>query len=327
VGNAPDAAGQTAAPLPPPALAWSWTDAARGLAFAAPTLVVTTVNPQIGLPLAVGVLPGCLLPLPGPRRARILIFLIGSLIGFSLFVGGAIAHLPTVASAAALVAGTTAAALSATRVRGGQIILTLVAPLTAAGLSYGDDWTTPVAAALLLAAGSLFAWLVSLAWPERPATTRAPQPLPDRPTMLRYGLLLGSGAAVAYLIASALRVDHPGWAPAACLLVARPVTGLLKTRAAGRSMAVTLGALASMAVVAAELPNPVLAGIAGATVIAAAATRASRWYITSAFTTFSSFSFCSAPTPTKPSRRCPNALVKLFSESPSRSSSASSSRR
>jgi uncharacterized membrane protein YccC len=115
--------------------------------------------------------------------------------------------------------------------------------------------------------------------------------------MLRYGLLLGSGAAVAYLIASALHLDHPGWAPAACLLVARPVTGLLKTRAAGRSIAVTLGALASMAVIAAELPNRVLAGVGGATVIAAAATRASRWYITSAFTTFLVFLLLLGPDP------------------------------
>ena len=120
MGIAPDAAAHTGAPLHQPALAWSWADAARGLAFAAPTIVVSTINPQIGLTLGVGVLPGCLLPLPGPRRARILIFLIGSLIGFSLLVGGAIAHLPTVASAAALVAVTTAAALSATRFRGGQ---------------------------------------------------------------------------------------------------------------------------------------------------------------------------------------------------------------
>jgi hypothetical protein len=52
VGNAPDGAAQTAAPRPQPALAWSWIDAARGLAFAAPTIVVTTINPQIGLPSA-----------------------------------------------------------------------------------------------------------------------------------------------------------------------------------------------------------------------------------------------------------------------------------
>ena len=52
-----------------------------------------------------------------------------------------------------------------------------------------------------------------------------------------------------------------------------------------------------MAVVAAELPNPVLAGIAGAAVIAAAATRASRWYITSAFTTFLVFLLLLGPNP------------------------------
>ena len=94
-------------------------------------------------------------------------------------------------------------------------------------------------AALLLIAGSTYAWLVPLVWAARPAAERL-QFRPERIAKLRYGLLLGTGAALAYLIASASHLDHPGWAPADCLLVARPATGLLKTRATGRILAVAV---------------------------------------------------------------------------------------
>ena len=276
---------RTAAPLPGPALVWSWPDAARGLVYALPAALATAADPAVGVPLALGVLPACLLPLPGPRRSRVVIAVVGLVCGAALFVGGALAHLPTIVTALALVAVVVAAALASAGRPGGRLLLVLAAPLTAAGLSY-DDWGTSTSAALLLAAGAVYAWAVSLLWPARPAVSRAQVDLPSRDDMVRYGLLLGSGAAVAYVVAVTAGVDHPGWAPAACLLVARPDAGQLWSRAVGRVVAVLLGALAAVAVVAAELPSPVLAVVAALVVSTAAATRASRWYITSAFTTF-----------------------------------------
>jgi len=275
----------TTAPTPGGPVVWSWPDAVRGLVYAVPAAIATAADPAVGVPLALGVLPACLLPLPGPRRARVVIVVVGFLCGASLFVGGALAHLPTVLTAFALVAVVVATALASAGRPGGRLLLVLAAPLTAAGLSY-DEWSTSASAALLLAAGAAYAWAVSLLWPARPAVTRAPAVLPTRRDMLTYGLLLGSGAAVAYLVAAGAGVDHPGWAPAACLLVARPDAGLLWSRAVGRVVAVLLGALAAVGVVAAELPSPVLAVIAALVVGTAAATRGSRWYITSAFTTF-----------------------------------------
>ena len=55
-----------------PRLRWSWPDAARGLVYAVPAAVTTAVDPPTGVPLALGVLPACLLPLPdhdGPARS------------------------------------------------------------------------------------------------------------------------------------------------------------------------------------------------------------------------------------------------------------------
>jgi hypothetical protein len=266
-------------------VAWSWPDATRGLVYAVPAVVVTAVDPAAGVPLAVGVLPACLLPLPGPRRARALVAVVGLLCAASLLLGGVLVHLPTLLTALGLAAVVVAAAIASAVRPAGRVLLVLAAPLTAIGLSYGD-WRTSVAAALLMLAGAAYAWAVSLLWPATPARSRPHAPLPSRPAMVRYGLFVGSGAALAYLVAAGLGLDHPGWAPAACLLVARPDAALLRSRALGRAVAVLLGALAAVAVLAADLPTPVLAALAGLVVSGAAATRGSRWYVTSAFTTF-----------------------------------------
>ncbi|HET7822046.1 MAG TPA: FUSC family protein [Ornithinibacter sp.] len=263
---------------------WSWPDAARGLAYALPALAVTAVDPAAGVPLAVGVLPACLLPLPGPRRARALIVVVGLICAASLLVGGVLAHLPTLLTALGLAGVVVAAAVAASARPAGRLLLVLAAPLTAIGLSYGD-WATSLGAAALMVGGSTYAWLVSLLWPARPARTRPDPALPTRAAMLRYGALLGSGAALAYLVAAGLGQDHPGWAPAACLLVARPDAALLRSRAVARALAVAVGALTAVVVLAADLPAPALALVTALAVTAAAATRGSRWYVTSAFTT------------------------------------------
>ena len=66
-------------------------------------------NPQLGVPLVVGVLPATLLGIPPRRRARIVILIIGVLIGASLFLGGVLAHLELLGTAVVLVIGCAAA--------------------------------------------------------------------------------------------------------------------------------------------------------------------------------------------------------------------------
>lgn len=268
-----------------PALVWSWPAALAGVVYALPAGLVALADPPSGVPLAVGVLPAAILPLPGPRRARIAILLVGVVAGVSLFVGGVLAHLPSVATAVLLLLAVAGAAVLSTVAPRGQVVLVLGVPLVAAGLSY-DDYATSSGAALLLVAGSAYAWLVSLAWPDHEAADRGDRELPDRRTMLGYGVRLGIAAALAYLAAVALDLDHPGWAPAACLLVARPQVDLLQSRGVGRVAAVAAGAVAAGLVLGADPPDPVYAVLAVALLASAAATCTSRWYITSGFTTF-----------------------------------------
>jgi uncharacterized membrane protein YccC len=103
--------------------------------------------------------------------------------------------------------------------------------------------------------------------------------------MLDYGIRMGVAAAIVYAIAAGLDLDHPGWAPAACLLVARPQLDLLQSRGVGRVLSVTVGALAAALLLLADPANYVYAIVAVAVLAAAAATAGSHWYITSAFTT------------------------------------------
>ena len=269
-----------------PALAWSWPDGLRGLVFAVPAGLVTLRDPSAGVPLALGVRPATVLALPGPRRARILLLIVGVLCGLSLLLGGAIAHLGVVGGAMALWLVVVAAAWASAHAPGGQLLLVLAAPLTAAGTSFAD-WSSAAGACLLMVAGALYAWLVSLLWPPRAATPRVAAPTrPDIRPLLDYGVRMGAAAAIAYLITDSLGLDHPGWAPAACLLVARPSVDLLRLRGVGRVIAVALGAVLAATVVRLDSPAPVLAASLVVVLVATAGSRASRWYITSLFTTY-----------------------------------------
>lgn len=275
----------------PPSLVWAWSRALTGAVYALPAAVAALSDPSAGVPLAVGVLPAALLPVPPRRRSRAIIAVVGVLAGASLFLGGVLAHLPELLGAVALLLVVVAAALLTTRLPAGRLVLYLCAPLMAAGLSY-DDYATSAETFALLSAGACYAWLVSLAWPSREAPARpdpvrpSPPALPSRPVMLRYGVRLGTAAALAYLAAAELELDHAGWAAAACLLVSRPQLDLLRSRGVGRVLAVVVGALLAAVTLAVQPSNAVYSALVVLVLAAVAATAGSRWYITSAFTTY-----------------------------------------
>jgi hypothetical protein len=256
-----------------------------GVVYAIPATVTALSNPQLGVPLAVGVLPATLLGIPPKRRSRIVILVVGIMIGASLFIGGLLAHLPFIGTAVLLVAAVVGAALLASIVPAGRLVLSLCVPLVAAGLSY-TDYRSSAATFLLMSLGAAYAWLVALLWPVRSATERPSDPLPPRRAMLDYGLRMGIAAAIVYAVALSLELDHPGWAPAACLLVARPQLDLLQSRGIGRLISVIVGAVAAAGFLRAGPPDIVYAALIVVVISCPAATAGSRWYITSAFTTF-----------------------------------------
>jgi hypothetical protein len=95
-------------------------------------------------------------------------------------------------------------------------VLVLCAPLVAAGLSY-DDYASSAQTLLLLSLGAAYACLVAMLWPAHRAPQRPQAQLPDRKSMLAYGIRLGLAAAIVYAIVAGMGLDPPaGHPPRAC---------------------------------------------------------------------------------------------------------------
>lgn len=265
-------------------LTWRWSGFGLGVLLALPALVVSPWSPTFALALGIGVLPAAAYGLAPRRRARIAALLVGALSAIGLLVGSLLALWPVVA-VIAVFALAVLASINAPRGRLAQLVLILVLPMMGIGLSFVPS-TATVALAGCILAGSVYAWLVSLLWPQ----TQAP-PLPAASmargrAMLVYGILLGSAAALAAAIGFLLDLEHVGWATGAVLLVMRPVRGQLIARSVGRAASVLVGALLA-AGFAALSPGPLIIGAAIALIIGAlSAMQASRWYVAPGFTTF-----------------------------------------
>lgn len=264
-----------------PGLAWSWSDAALGAAYALPAAAVAlSDDPARGLALAVGVLPAAIVGLAPKRRGRLAIIALGVLTGLPMLLGGVLAGVPAVAVVTIALLGVGAALLAA-RAPIGQVVMVLSLPMVGVGLSYSDVGKAASLAALMVA-GSVFACLVSMLWPEGERTSR-PKAAP--PT-LAYGVRLGAAGATAAAVGFILGLEHVGWACAAALLVMRPAAEMQRLRSAGRILAVAIGALVAIGLVRLD-PAAGWYGLAAiAAVAGAAGTRRSRWYVTSAFTTY-----------------------------------------
>src|SRR5262249_37651263 len=143
-----------------------------------------------------------------------------------------------------------------------------------------------VSIGLLLVVGSLAATLISLPWPEQPPAGRPPSVLMSREAALRYGARLGLAAASAAAISYASGTDHPGWAPAAVLFIMRPQDEMQQLRSWGRVISVFIGGLVGAWLLSLDPSDAVLALSVVVALACAAATHASRWYVSPLFTTF-----------------------------------------
>lgn len=262
-------------------ISWQWPQAALGAVYALPAAVAMLSDPPTGLALATGVLPAAILGLAPRRRGRLAVIVMGALTGLPLFLGSLLAGVPWLAVAAIAGLGVAAAALAA-RSRLGLIAMTLSLPMVGVGLSYTDLGQSAGLAGLMIA-GSVYAFVVSLLWPEHQPR---PAPAPPLPPTLAYGVRLGAAGATAAAIGFLAGFDHVGWACAAALLVMRPSADMQRLRSVGRLAAVASGALAAIAIVRLDPPVAVYSAAAILAVAGAAATNRSRWYVTSAFTTF-----------------------------------------
>jgi hypothetical protein len=260
---------------------WDWSAATLGAIYALPGAVVILSDRPRGLALVLGVLPAAIVGLMPTRRGRLAIIVLGTAIGFPMFIGGLLADVPVLAVVAIAGLGIGSALLAA-RVRFGQVAMTLSLPMVGVGLSYPDLGKAAGLAGLMVL-GSIFACVASMFWPERtPAQAPAAAPTPT----LGYGVRLGAAGATAAAIGFLLDLEHVGWACAAALLVMRPAAEMQRLRSVGRIVAVAIGALAAIGFVRLTPVAWVYSLAAIAALTACGATHRSRWYVTPAFTTF-----------------------------------------
>jgi hypothetical protein len=268
-----------------PNLAWDWSNAALGAAYALPAAALIVDDLAKGLALAVGVLPPALVGLAPKRRERIAVVALGALTGTSIFIGGVLAGVQVLAVAAIAAFGIGAAMLAA-RWRLGMVAMLFSLPMVGIGLSYPVGKAAVVAGLMVL--GGILACLISMLWPERDSAPHAgvESPQPSPPPTLGYGLRLGAAGASAAAIGFLFHLDHVGWACAAALLVMRPAAEMQRLRSVGRVLSVAVGALAAIALLHLS-PSPIWYSLAAIAALGGAAgTHGSRWYLTPAFTTF-----------------------------------------
>jgi hypothetical protein len=254
-------------------LVWSWRNAAFGAVISTvAVIVIVTGNVEDGLYLLIGAIPAAILGLPPHRKDRRKVIIIGALFAVSVMVGSILAQWAAVAVVGMFLMGL-GAALLATRKELGYAVLTICLPLAATGLTY-DGLDESVGVSALFVIGSAIAFLGALCFPEYQA------PPPAEPPLLTIA------AALATAIGFSFGAEHTGWIVISTLLVMRPTDDMMKLRSAGRAISVFIGAVVAAWLLTQDLSPAAIAVVGAGAIISAAATNASRWYITPAFTTF-----------------------------------------
>jgi hypothetical protein len=270
--------------MPTQNIVWNWRGALFGLVLALPgAILILSDRVMPGIALLVGVLAAAIINVPPTRNKRIRMFVVGALFAVSITVGAFLAQWPVVAIIGIALIAFGAAQLAA-RTPLGMIVLSLVLPIMGIGFSY--DVKAAASFGALIVLGSLYAWLVSLLFPEERAPVAPQAPLLPPARARQYGVLLALTAATTATLGFTLHVEHVGWIVGAALLVMRPSHEMQEIRSVGRLIAVLVGAFSASLLLAIGVPTWVIAIVAPAAIIGLAATHTSRWYLNAAFTTF-----------------------------------------
>lgn len=273
----------------PPLLVWRWLPALAALVAASPAVLITgLVDVRSGVTLGVGMIPSLVVGIPRERRRRVVILAASLILGIPITIGSSVSPWPLLACATMFVLPVVATWCGPRlhRPRLALLLIILAPPLVGIGLSL-DGLSAGLRITGLFIAGGVITFAVAIALPERwlAEPTDGPMTATGLPG-IPYGVLVGLVGLVTATIGFLLDLDHVGWACAAALLVMRPDARLQQWRTVGRFVSVLVGASAAAGLV--ELgagPWAVAAAVALA-LVAAAATRGSRWYILPTFTTF-----------------------------------------
>lgn len=162
--------------------------------------------------------------------------------------------------------------------------MNLCLPIMGIGFSY--DVTGALSFSLLVLAGTIYGYLVALAFVEYPGPPAPKQTMLTKDEARRYSCILAATAFTSAWAGFSANVDHVGWVVGAALLVIRPGHELQRVRSIGRIVAVYVGALLAAPLIVFGAPDWVFVLTAPAALIGLAAMHTSRWYVNAGFTTF-----------------------------------------
>ena len=265
-------------------LVWSGRGATYGLLLAVPgTVVIATGHVKPGVELLVGTLVAAIVGVYPSRARRKAMLVVGLLFALSISLGALLATAPWLAVPGIAVVALAAAHAAAEKPLG-ILAMNLCLPIMGIGFSY--DVAGAVGFGLLIVAGTIYGYLLSLAFKEYPSPPAPDRGMLTRDEARRYGVVLALTAFTSALAGFTLNVDHPGWVVGAALLVIRPGHELQRIRSIGRIVAVYIGALLAAPLIVFGAPGWVFAIAAPAALVGVAAMHTSRWYINAGFTTF-----------------------------------------
>ena len=264
---------------------WNWRNAAFGAAISSVAAIfIAFDHVENGLYLLIGAIPAAIIGLPPLRKDRRKVLIVGILFGVSVVIGAFLAQWAVLAVVGMFLIGLGAALLAA-RKPIGLPVLTICLPLAGIGLTY-TDFGTGVGVGLLFLVGSVIALVAALAFPEFKAPVHPDPPLLSTAVARDYGLRLGLAAALGTALSFYFDAEYAGWIVGSTLLVMRPSEEMMELRSIGRGVSVFVGGVVAASLLASDLSAVTIAIVGSGAIIALAATNASRWYVTPAFTTF-----------------------------------------
>lgn len=264
---------------------WNWRNAAFGAVISSiAALVIVLGQVENGLYLLIGAIPAAILGLPPLRKDRRKVLIIGILFSVSVVMGALLAQWAVLAVIGMFLIGLGAALLAAKKPIGFPV-LTICLPLAGIGLTY-TDFGTGVVVGLLFIVGSVIALIAALAFPEFEAPVRPDPPLLSTAVARDFGLRLGLAAALGTALSFYFDAEYAGWIVGSTLLVMRPSEEMMELRSIGRGVSVFVGSVVAAWLLTLDLSAVTIAVVGSGAIIAMAATNASRWYVTPAFTTF-----------------------------------------
>ncbi len=259
-----------------------------------PAIVISILyQPQTGLACFIGMIPAVFGGVRPKRKERVYILLLGVIFPVSLFLGTLLKtylNIWMVAIAMALL-GIMAVWLN-TRFKWAPITLGMIIPIIGIGLSY-SDFKTPLMIFVVMAAGSITAFIVALFFPEREEPPAPETKLLPKKVAKIYGLLYGAALAAASLLG--FNLDHTGWIVGSTAFVMRPMPETEEFRSVWRMVSILVGITAVSIVMLLQPPGMVIVILSAVVTALAAGLHASRAYFMPAFMTYVVFSFLLYP--------------------------------